>query len=66
MARIRISDLSKDVVITEEDMRRLKGGPNRRAHDDIGGSFIKIECTPAIGNVALSEPALIDPYIKWD
>jgi len=53
MARIKIRDLTKDVAITEEEMRRLKGGPNRRAHDTIGGSFIKIE-----------GPAIIDPYIK--
>jgi len=66
MARLEISALTKDVVISQEEMRRLKGGPNRRAYDTNGVPYIKVEGSPPLGDVALSEPALVDPFIKWE
>jgi len=36
MARIKINDLSEDTPISEDEMRRLKGGPRRRTHDHTG------------------------------
>jgi hypothetical protein len=36
MARIKIKDLPKDMKISEDMMKRVYGGPNRREHDHIG------------------------------
>jgi len=64
MARIKIGDLDKDVTITEDDMRRLKGGPTRRMEDFQPG--IQVDPVFFHKNVlGLSELA-VDPYIKWE
>lgn len=36
MPRIKIEDLPKDMRISDEMMKKIHGGPNRRAHDHIG------------------------------
>jgi hypothetical protein len=36
MARIKIKDLPDDMKISQEMMKKIYGGPNRRAHDHIG------------------------------
>lgn len=43
--RIAISDLPSDAAaeLSEEDMRMVRGGPNRREHDHIGNFNFKVE-----------------------
>ena len=36
MAKIKIKDLPGDMKISEDMMKKIHGGPNRRAHDHIG------------------------------
>ena len=36
MARIKIKDLSNDMKISKDIMKKIHGGPNRQAHDHIG------------------------------
>ena len=43
MARIKIKDLPGDSKITAKELKRIYGGPNRRAHDHIGQFNFKVE-----------------------
>lgn len=64
MARIKIKDLTEDVAITEDDMRRLKGGPARRT--EAFGTVVQFDPIIQYKNVLdLSGPP-VNPYLKWD
>jgi len=62
MARIKIKDLANDAAITEEDMRRLKGGPTRRMEDFGGG--IQVDPVFFHKNVLNLGGLAVDPYLK--
>jgi len=65
MARIKIEDLARDVAITEDDMRRLRGGPSRRIMENMG---IGAQVDPVLQhqNVLDLRGLAVNPYVKYD